>query len=516
VQKPKTKRELWGFIAAHFNLRLPWKTFTPGHSNPFDFVADAVFHPGADLAAWANRSGAKTLVASVIAALDFLYFDGLQARVLSGSEDQAKYLYEYWQQWCGELRGTDGRVYPGPLAYRLNGPINRMLTEVGGGRFEILAASQKKVRGPKVQRLYKEELDEIDPEIDQAALGMLDSRTMPARTIHTSTWHRADGLMGKLVQGDPARGLKGCPDNGVRLHRWNLWESIEHCPPERHGNGPNCLTCPLGKPDGDKFGPCLAKAKEIWGANKRVGVAGHACGLYKIDDAIKVYRQASLAMWDAEYLCKRPSVEGLVWPEFDEHKHCCKTPPDGLKVYRVIDWGLVFVCLWIGVDKDERAYLLDTYRWDSNEGGARTLKEHADEIKKRPWTIHATYCDPAGASRDDQTGRTSVEIFQAEGIPCQWTNSSYWTNIQNGVETVRAKLNPAGGPPLLYYVPTPNNRIFVTAMYAYQNAKVNGVWIPRPKDPQPFEHIPDALRYFFINRESSKSSGSFVKGFGAS
>jgi hypothetical protein len=37
-------------------------------------------------------------------------------------------------------------------------------------------------------------------------------------------------------------------------------------------------------------------------------------------------------------------------------------------------------------------------------------------------------------------------------------------------------------------------------MQSYRNRKINGVWTDEPADPQEFEHVPDALRYFFVNR----------------
>ncbi|GAG23809.1 unnamed protein product, partial [marine sediment metagenome] len=128
-------------VCHHFGVNLPYRPFTPGHSTPLAFLADAFFHPTADVAAWANRSGGKTLTASILAALEFLFTDNLQARVLAGSEDQATNLYEYWQNWCD-----------GPLAARVCGQVQRRRTRVSGGRMEILAASQRQVRGRKIQR----------------------------------------------------------------------------------------------------------------------------------------------------------------------------------------------------------------------------------------------------------------------------------------------------------------------------------------------------------------------------
>ena len=480
VKYPQTARDLRRLIGEGFDLTLPNKRFTPGHSTPFGFVADAFFRPWKDVAAWSSRSGGKTLGASILAALEFLFADGLQARVLAGSEAQALNLYEYWQRWC---RGI--------LSERVEGDIKRLVTHVGGGKFEILAASQKQVRGGKVHRLYEDELDEIAPEIDSAAVGMIaSSDDLPGRTVYTSTWHRSDGAMNRLIE--------GCPDNGVTLHKWNVWEAIEQCSIDRHDKGAGCDNCPLEP-------ACRSKAREFHSDEYwRVGIAAEGGGLYRIDDAIKAYRKVSRRTWDAEFLCQRPSVEGAVYPEFDRLIHGCRVEdlPADLKIYRAVDWGLgVFVCLWLGQDADGRVYLLDTYRAEYGR-----LKTHAEYIlNHRLQRIEATYCDPAGRSRNEQTGRSNIEEFRRWGIPCTCVTSPKLRNVQHGIGLVRAALAPADGQAILRFVDRDNNRAFVKAMQSYHNRRVNNIWIDQPQDPQEFEHIPDALRYFFVNRTRSQN-----------
>ena len=480
MKRPQTNTDLWLLIRCEFGLELPFRVFTSGHSAPFGFVADAFFNPWKDVAAWSSRSGGKTLGASILAALEFLFHDRLQARVLSGSEAQALNLYEYWQRWCG-----------GVLAGRLDGNAHRLVTRVGGGKFEILGASQKQVRGGKVHRLYEDELDEIAPDIDSAAVGMIASSAgLPGRTVYTSTWHRGDGSMNRLVD--------NCPANGVALHKWNLWEAIEQCPIDRHDEGRGCDNCPLES-------ACRTKAREFHRDESwPVGIAADGGGLYRIDDAIKAYRKVSQRTWDAEFLCKRPSIDGLVYPEFDQLVHGCRAEdlPADLKIYRAIDWGLgVFVCLWLGQDADGRVYLLDTYRAEHGR-----LKHHAEYIlAHRLQRVEATYCDPAGRNRNDQTGRSNIEEFGRWGIPCTCAMSPRLRNVQQGIALVRAAVAPADGLPMLRFAAGEGNRIFVKAMQSYHNRRVNGIWIDQPQDPQEFEHIPDALRYFFVNRSRSEN-----------
>ena len=482
---PTDRRSVWLFVRDRFDIRLPYVSFTPGHSTPLDFVVDALLHPGRDVAAWANRSGGKTLGASIIAAMEFAFCDGLSARVLSGSEDQARNLYRYWLGWVERL-----------LAGRVEGRPGRAVTRVAGGSFEILAASQTKVRGPKIQRLFRDEIDETDGDVLDASIGMLASTDgLPARTVDTSTWHRPAGAMARLVA--------GAEQKGIRLHKWGIWESLEQCPPERHDNGRGCDACGLEA-------ACRAKARQHHAdPHRRIGIAAECEGLFRIDDAIKNFRRWSAARWAAEAECRRPSVEGLVYPEFDEQRHRCVSPPGDLTIYRTIDWGCgVFVCLWIGEDAGGTAYVLDTYR---AEGG--TVHQHARHIAGHGLSgVAETFCDPAGRNRNDQSGRSNVDVFREYGIHCTYTLAARAREVRNGVALVRAALDPADGTPRLLQVPTDGNRMFVTAMQSYHNRRINGIWIDSPADPQEFEHIPDALRYYFVNRQRH---GIEVVGLGA-
>lgn len=498
MYQPRTKSELWELIRALFNIELPWRAYATGHSSPFGFVADAFFHPEYDIAGWAPRSGGKTLGSSIIARLAYLFTEGLQCRVLSGSQDQANNLYEYWMTWAAT-------IYP----QQVSGKVNIHRTRINGGKFEILTASEKSVRGPKIQILFEDERDEIDYALTEAAQGMLAAKDgIPSRTIHASTWHRVGGSMGKLIA--------GCPDNGVRLHKWNLWECISQCGEERHEHGKNCGTCPLGidcldarisysafgggDTKGETKGSEKLSAQAIQqgtaGCQATPGIAAEPFGIFAVEDAIKRYQKLSRETIDAEYLCKRPSPEGLVYPSFDPLKHKIDKRPDDLTIYRSIDWGYnCFVCLWLGMDKAGTVYVLDTYRAETAKvaTNAKFILEHS--IKN----VRDTFCDPAGRNKADQTGRSSIDEFKSFGIHCRYRLDNRSRNVNNGIKLVRNYLNPAAGPPRLYYIDTPQNRVFATAMQSYINRKINDEWLDEPKDPQEYEHIPDALRYFFVN-----------------
>jgi hypothetical protein len=480
-RRPESRADLWLFIHERFGIRLPHRAFTEGHSTPLDLVADAFFHPDGDLAVWANRSGLKTLSASIVAALEFRFSDvPLKARVLSGSEDQARNLYEYWCRWCGNV-----------LSDLLVGSPGRLLTRLQNGDMEILAASQKRVRGAKVQRLFRDEVDEIDPDVLAASVGMLASTDgATARTIDTSTWHRVDGPMGRLVAEADSR--------GIRLHKWNVWESLQRCPTERHEHGRGCRSCKLA-------GPCLAKAREYHRrCDPQVGIAADCCGLLSIDDAVKQLRHWSVRQWQAEAECTRPSPVGLVYSAFDRRTHVRDelTFDPALPTWRSVDWGWHdFVCLWLQEDRAGCVRVVDEY-WATSA----TTVDHARSILARDdgRRIEATYCDPAGLSRNDQTGYSDIEIFDGMGLPCTWRTSARAREVRNGINLIRSFLAPADGPPRLLVAG--RCRRLIQAFETYRNRQINGEFVDEPVKPQEFDHPMDALRYYFVNRVAAGQS----------
>lgn len=501
MQPPKTRKALWGFIAHHFGVRLPWKVFTPGHSSPFDFVADAFFGhtarlnpPKSDrnMVAWACRSGGKTLAASLIAALLFRFprWDGravadVQGRVLSGSADQAQNMYRYWARWCTTV--LRDLLIGEPLAGK---------TRLRNGELSILPASQRSVRGPKIQLLVRDEIDEIDPELWAASGGMLASRGgLRARTLDLSTWHRVGGPMGRLIdQAD---------EKGLVLYKWNIWEVVTTCPAERHDNGKGCDVCPL------EFA-CRAKAREVHGRpDWPVGIAAEAtCGICVLDDVIAfMARQWDRPTWDAEAECKRPSAAGLVYADFDEAVHAidAKDAPADLEVYLAVDWGYnVFAGLLLGVDAHDTVYLLDTYRAQTT-----VLARHAEYLKAHPlWPrVREAFCDPAGAGTSGQTGLSDVEEFRRHGIPCTYTLNPHRREVAGGIRLVRSFIRPAAGRPRFFVVRSLNNRAFIRDIQGYVNRRVNDLYIDDPVKPQEADHTMDALRYFFVNRMAGSAGG---------
>ena len=163
-------------------------------------------------------------------------------------------------------------------------------------------------------------------------------------------------------------------------------------PPER-----SCSRCPLNS-------DCQGKARK-------------ANGYLKIEDVLAQMRRSSRSAFESEMLCIRPSLENVVFAEFDPAVHIAPVDYNqNLPLYRAIDFGFVnpFVCLWIQVDGNGTVRVIDEY-----VKSRQTIDAHADEIKNRTPcgedNVIATFCDPAGAGVNDVSGTSPVCRLRAGG-----------------------------------------------------------------------------------------------------
>ena len=139
--------------------------------------------------------------------------------------------------------------------------------------------------------------------------------------------------------------------------------------------------------------------------------------------------------------------------------------------------------------------MLDEYV--ANDG---TLAQHARHINQQDadLPIEATYCDPAGRNRNDQTGYSDIDVFRGLGIPCTYTLAPWARKVANGINLMRGYLQPAAGRSR--FVISSTCKETIKELESYRNRKINGVYVDDPIKPQDCDHTMDALRYFFVNR----------------
>src|SRR5262249_14102223 len=226
-----------------------------------------------------------------------------------------------------------------------------------GSHVAILAASPTAVRGPHVPTLKLDEVDEIEPDIRESAMGMaMEIRGARASVLMTSTWHRVAGPMAELVE----RGKAGA----FPVDTYCIFEVLERCPDERSGpNLENCPGCPLvgwchadcrpGDPAGPgAVGPALPRAR-------RSG------GYYATDALLHKLQAVSLRVFESDYLCLRPRAAGAWFTMFDEAVHVSLGSEfdPALPVHLAVDPGVCTGAVWFqcGARRDGRGHRITVF-----------------------------------------------------------------------------------------------------------------------------------------------------------
>jgi hypothetical protein len=457
--RPRRRGDLRNYVKVFLGIDVPDKKICGEHATPMDYLWHAYsmdFAVGSkrpsngDAIVWANRGGGKTQLAATATLLDCVFKRHCQVRILGGSGEQAGRMYEYLTEFI--RRGFEAFL-AGPVRKEKCGFVN-------GSSVEVLTQSAKSVRSRHIHKLRCDEVELFDERVFAAAKFITHSTGGVIAAMETiSTMHRPYGLMQKLINESG--------ENRTPVFKWCMWEVIERC------TGRSCSRCPL-------WSDCGGKAK---GAN----------GYVKIDDCITQMRRASRAGFEAEMLCKRPSLENMVFAEFDPAVHVRPVDYDAnLPLYRAIDFGFVnpFVCLWIQVDGDGCVRVVDEY-----VRSRAAIDVHADEIKRRTpcgeEAVSATFCDPAGASRNDVTGTSTMKELGSMGIRTRYRRS----DILGGIELIRRALHAGDGSSKL--VISPRCVRLIEAMQCYHYPDRTGDVAEVPLKDGVYDHPIDALRYFF-------------------
>src|SRR6185437_9145149 len=144
-------------------------------------------------------------------------------RILGGSRSQSEQVFRALREVVVEGQGPAGSD-AASIAKLLKGET----TYRNGSDVAILAASSTSVRGPHVPSLKLDEVDEIAPELREAAMGMcMDRNGSSASVVMTSTWHRVNGPMAGLMERALAREFP--------LYTFCAFEVLERCSEERSG-----------------------------------------------------------------------------------------------------------------------------------------------------------------------------------------------------------------------------------------------------------------------------------------
>ncbi len=500
---PQNDEELHLFCSAVFGLRIPRTSICPDHCAPFAYVRDAYFDTFTDAVVWANRGGGKTTLGAAVSVLDALFKPGVGIRILGGSLEQSRKMYDAATNLVRHGGSLADRLASGvdPHFGRLRGFTARTLRFANSSEIEILAQSERSVRGNRVQKMRCDEVELFDTDVWSSCQLVTESKEMrisdcglrieeqadspssnPKSEIPNpklargaveafSTFHRVGGLMADIVEQATQRRSP--------IYRWCVLDVLERCPKDRP-----CRNCPL-------FPECAGRAK-------------NAEGFYRIDDAIAARQRVSKELWESEMLCLRPSRRGAVFPTFSRDRHVMSIRPRlGWPTYRAIDFGFSnpFVCLWVQVSPAGDVSVLREYL-----RSRATIASHCAAIQALdPGPVAMTYCDPAGSQRDQITGTTARSELRSFGIETRARPSA----IVDGLEVIRRHLDggPTGagsGGPVLRIDPQCERLIRAMEAYRYPDPGEGrggrrGGNSELPIKDGVHDHPIDALRYFFVN-----------------
>lgn len=469
-------------IASQWGVTVATEAVCEGHSAPARFLAEWIFERPPMSLLIGPRGGGKSFLRALAIHIDSMHFERMGTRILGGSLAQSKQIYDALENF--------ERVMPDEDIFR------RLLkTEAEystGSRVSILAASRTSVRGPHVQNLCLDEVDEIDPEIRESANGMcMTLHGIRGSIAMTSTWHRVGGPVTKLIE----KGRKGA----FPVHTFCAFEVLERCPDDRSGPDlEHCPGCPLRKwchSDMDGHGRGVPKAKRS---------SGH----YTIDSLIQKVHASSNRVFESDYLCLGPKSDGVWFTQFDEPGNVSDLAEYDplLPVHMSVDSGVFTGAVLFQVrpvlspawpHKVVRREVNVFADYLSEDRGAANVA--ADLI-----ALHRTRCgsapyrfstDSAGGSRNP-SGPTVFAEYERAGL-CAERRMEHWPKfagcVTDGLAIVEALVRSADDQVGLRIHSRCTN--LIDALKSYRRARRAGQWMDYPEDPQhPHEELIDALR----------------------
>jgi hypothetical protein len=479
--RPATLRELERWVLAFTGVRLPRHSVCLGHSAPLDMFARQVLERPA-LALWHGpRGSGKSFLSAIDTHLASRFHPFHETRILGGSLSQSEQIHQALREAVLHGRGPMGESDAGCIAKLLKNEVHYH----NGSMVSILAASATSVRGPHVPSLKLDEVDEIDPDIRESAMGMaMEKRGCRSSVLMTSTWHRVAGPMAELID----KGRAGA----FPVDTYCVFEVLERCPEERSGPRlENCPQCPLMSwchSDRDAHPSGLPKAKRS---------AGH----YTIDSLIQKVKAVSSRVFESDYLCLRPRAAGVWFTMFDESTHVREDADfrSGWPVHLAIDPGVSTGAVWFQKIPriDGRGHKVNVFadyyaEGLSAESNARAIMEHSRRVCGNATDRLRVSMDSAGGARTP-VGPTVRGEFERVG--CQGkTGLESWPSSPkaDGLQLLEALLKSADGSVSLTI--HPRCRQLIVALQSYTRAKRAHQWMDYPKDPQhPHEDLVDPL-----------------------
>lgn len=535
----KTREELKAWIKYFLNLELPDITVSRySDTNPLNVIWEVYDicvnrnNPEKikELLFVAGRGSGKTL-GMAIAELMVLLHDKREVVHVGAIQNQAERCYAYQKNFLYN-RKLKPLVVPHDIPEDLRilekANMSKSLFNVGGEKLtlEVIPCTLKACNGPHVPLVVVDEIDTVSGEGVKAFAeinGMLDSRNgREALRIGISTRKTRYGLMNRQIENAEAEGRT--------VRRWTAFEFMERCDDKRSGTNKiplwvnqdkmevltddeylkkdkvkqkdyimyegleGCAKCPI-------FSICLTDAKKQTSKSPM---------LKNLDvDLIQKVKTGGSDWALAQLMNLKPSVEGIIYREFDEKVHIkdwnqmwqiltgkefpgecthdifvSKCHELGLPCYAGIDWGYSSpnTVVFFFIDKRDNVFVVKTD--GMTQISSPTWIHH---IKTK---YHLKY--RVQLYVPDQADQGSIQEMRKAGLPAH--NDAKKPEIMTGIQVIKKLLKVPGGTEAKLFLAkeTTSHIVQEFSLYHY---KLDAAGEVTDQPDTENDHWLDALRY---------------------
>lgn len=537
----KTKKELAAWIKRYLKLHLPDVTVSRySDTNPLQVIWEVYDicvnrnNPNnvQELLFVAGRGSGKTL-GMAIAELMILLHDKREVVHVGAIQNQAERCYAYQKNFLFNRQIK-------PIAIRDDLPEDQRILEkanmsksifnVGGEKLtlEVIPCTLKATNGPHVPLVVVDEIDTVSGEGVKAfkeISGMLDSKAgKKALRVGISTRKSRYGLMNQKIEE-----MENSTDKTRAVRRWTAFEFTERCPDSRSGTKEielyvnqekmdvlnteefakkdknkqkeyvkhkaleGCARCPL-------FSICLTDAKNQTSTSPM---------LKTLDEMVQKVRSEGADWAIAQLMNLKPSVEGIIFREFEEKVHVrtwnqmwftltgkeypgeCnhdmfvkKCHEMNIPCYAGVDWGFTApnTVVYFFVDKRDNVYIV---RCDGMTYISQPTWIHHLKTK-----YHNKYrCQLYAPDTADQG---AIQEMRKAGLPV--ADQKDKGAINTGIQVIKKFLKTPGStePKLFLAKETCQPLINEFGLYHY---KVDAAGLVTDDPDTEYDHWIDALRY---------------------
>lgn len=194
---PQTEEELWYLTQALWGHKIPRTKVCPDHDAPFDAFATAYFSREPQILIHGSRGLAGKSRTLSILGLTKAAVLGADVNILGGSLNQSNNIHQTMRD------AWDSKHAP---KYLVQDDSMTLIKLKNGAKIRPLTASQKTVRGPHPPFLLLDEIDEMDQDILDAALGQpmeqknWQGEWIRPNTTMSSTWQYPDKTFAEMYR----------------------------------------------------------------------------------------------------------------------------------------------------------------------------------------------------------------------------------------------------------------------------------------------------------------------------